>query len=88
MTEGMGGGLMALEIQTGGGSEPKNTSSGLLSILLMFQLLQSISFQKLLCIFRFYYSFKLQTCNLIYFESYNQSVGSPLLLLWKVSNVQ
>ena len=28
MTEGMGGGLTALEIQTGGGSEPKNTSSG------------------------------------------------------------
>ena len=30
-TEGTGGGaggLMALEIQTGGGSEPKNTSSG------------------------------------------------------------
>ena len=79
---------MALEIQTGGGSEPKNTSSRLLSILLMFQLLQSISFQKLLCVFKFYYSPKLQTCYLIYFESSNQSVGSPSLLLWKVSNVQ
>ena len=28
IAEGTGGGLMALEIQTGGGCEPKNTSSG------------------------------------------------------------
>jgi len=32
MGGGGGGGLMALEIQTGGGSEPKNASLGLLSI--------------------------------------------------------
>ena len=51
---------------------------GLLSILLMFQLLQLIK-KKLLCVFQFYYSFKLQTSYHIYFKF--PPIGSPLLLL-------
>ena len=51
---------------------------GLLSILLMFQLLQLIK-KKLLCVFQFYYSFKLQTSYHIYFKF--PSIGSPSLLL-------
>ena len=55
------GRLTALEIQRGGGSwNVKIHPQGLLSILLIFQLLQLIK-KKLLCVFQFYYSFKLQT---------------------------
>ena len=46
---------------------------GLLSISFMFQLLQWV--EKMLCIFKFYYSFKLQTSYHIYFKF--PSMGSP-----------
>ena len=79
-----------LKILTGGGVNSSGNSDGrgslnvkihargLLSILLMFQLLQLIK-KKLLCIVQFYYSFKLQTSYHIYFKF--PSIGSPLLLL-------
>ena len=85
---GGGGGLMAKENPTGGGSEPKNISSGVTFNFTDVSIASIDKFSKSLCVFKFYYSFKLQTCYLIYFESSNQSVGSPSMLLWKVSNVQ
>ena len=56
---GGGGGLLPLGIQRRG-SEPKTASCGVILIDISIASIDKFS-KKLLCIFKFYYSFKLQT---------------------------
>ena len=73
------GQLTALEIHTGGVFERKNTSSGVSFDFTDVSIASIDKKKKLLCIFQFYYSFKLQTSYHIY--SKFPSIGSPSLLL-------
>ena len=61
-----------------GGSEPNTTFWPHKLHSSMFPSLKSVSFEKLLCVFKFYYSFKLQTSYHIYFKL--SSIGSHRIL--------
>ena len=61
-----------------GGSEPNTTFWPHKLHSSMFPSLKSVSFEKLLCVFKFYYSFKLQTSYHIYVKL--SSIGSHRIL--------
>ena len=80
LTEGGEGGQPLWKSRWEGGSEPKNTTSRVTFDFIDVSVasIDKFSTNLLLCIFKFYYSFKLQTSYHIYFKF--PSIGSPSLL--------